>query len=81
MKLSLYQYNALTNDEKVLVLQEYGKPLTRRTEKDWDIELFGLFDFYVEVMIKEPDKEDVKLRTFRSISVLEPYLEQIKLDI
>ncbi|MBW6491893.1 MAG: hypothetical protein K0B15_11945 [Lentimicrobium sp.] len=52
-----------------------------RFEEGFDINLYSLFDFYVEAWYNPEANEIEKFRTFKSLNPLEPYLDRIKLNL
>ena len=52
-----------------------------RFENDFHINLYSLFEFYVEVWYKGEKPTFEKFHTFSSANSLEPYLDRIKLNI
>ena len=42
--------------------------------------LYALWSFYVEVFYDPKKNKMTKFRTFKSLSPLEPYLDQVELD-
>jgi hypothetical protein len=52
--------------------------MARKTEKA-NIELFSLYNFYVEVFF-ENDEEPLFLKAFRDVSFLDSYLNTINID-
>ncbi|MBE0662549.1 MAG: hypothetical protein IH597_08785 [Bacteroidales bacterium] len=79
--MNLYQYIALSNDAKSQLLWEQGIYVMNRFEDDLAINLYMLSDFYVEAWYNQNSNKIVKLRPFRSLNLLETYLNQIKLNI
>ncbi|MFB1022428.1 MAG: hypothetical protein QMC40_06675, partial [Vicingaceae bacterium] len=53
--------------------------LTNRLEQNFGLTLYGLFDFYVEVHLNNETNEIEKIRAFKSIEPLTPYLDEIDL--
>jgi len=81
MDIGLYEYNALTDTEKGQLLWDEGVYLMSRFEDNYRINLYSLFDFYVEAWYELAKNKITKLRTFRSLNALEPYLNFISLNI
>lgn len=52
--------------------------MTRKTEK-FRVELFYLYNFYVEVFF-ENEEEPLFIKPFRDLSELKPYLKLINID-
>ncbi len=49
MKISLYELNALSDNEKAQVVLEHGTHLKISEEDGYIINLYSLSDFYVEI--------------------------------
>jgi hypothetical protein len=81
MKLGLYEYNALPEASKAHLLWLEGTYLMHRFEDNYKINLYSLFDFYVEAWYSPNKNEIEKFRTFKSLNALTPYTDQITLNI
>ena len=57
-----------------------GVYLSERAQGDCFIALYRVHDFYVEVYYSFADNEIVKLISFHSDLLLEPYLNKINID-
>ena len=79
--MTLYEYIPLSTDEKAQILWEQGIFVMNRFEGDLAVNLYMLSDFYVEAWYNQKSNKIVKLRPFRSLNVLEIYLNQIKVNI
>jgi hypothetical protein len=63
------------------ILCERGVMLAEREEDGNTIVLYSVDGFYVEVYYRTLDSEIIKLRSFHSAELLEPYLGKISLDV
>lgn len=79
--IGIYQYNMLKPDDQALTLWESGVFIMNRKEDKYQINLYSLFDFYVEVWYDSMMNSIKKFRTFKAVDVLEPYLDRINLNL
>jgi len=79
--IGLYDYEILNKDAKALLLWRNGTFIMSRLESDFSINLYSLFDFFVEAWYHGDINSIEKIRTFKSLEALEPYLDRIKLDL
>lgn len=79
--ISLYEFNRLDIDSKYSLVWEHGVFLMNRYEGNFKINLYSLFDFFIEIWYQSEMSSIEKIRTFKSLEALEPYLEKIKLDL
>jgi hypothetical protein len=79
--MGLYEYNMLDIDIKALILWDKGIFLLNRFEGDYSINLYSLYDFYVEAWYKSDINSIEELKTFKSMKPLEPYLDRINLNL
>ena len=79
--MTFQQYQALNCHRKAEVLWLDGvyMELIRNTPF-LNIELYGLFDFYVEIYYNRKTEEPLFIKAFNSTSGLNPYLELIDID-
>lgn len=79
--LSLHQFAALSEDEKIAHLEEAGVYLEVYKEASgYRIALFSLYSFYAEVWLyKKRDRID-RINTFTSYRRLSHYLDQVNID-
>jgi hypothetical protein len=75
--MTLYQYKALQEKEQAEVLWECGVHLGERSYEDHKILLYQIEDFYVEVFYHQEQNRLVRLRSFRNVDQLRPYLERM----
>ena len=79
--MTLYEYNLLDPDTKSQVLWDKGTFIMTRIENPYRINLYSLFDFFAEAWYNDDANSIDKIRTFKSINALEPYLSKIKLNL
>ena len=79
MKISLYEFNVLTDFEKTQVVLENDTNLKTRKEEGYIVNLYSLPDFYVEVWYDEESNRINKIRSLKSIDQLGPYIDGIDL--
>jgi hypothetical protein len=77
--MRIYDFKALTKTEKAKAVWK-GKLLANREEDNYNILLFNLGDFYVEVFYNANENKIVKFKSFTTFSQLEPYLEKISIS-
>lgn len=74
-------FNRLPSWSQVEVLNKKGTVVAQRTHKDWEITLYSLNNFFVELWVK-PDLEIIG--SFHSsvnpLAILEPYTQDIQLE-
>lgn len=75
--MGLYEYNQLSLPEQLGLLWENGVFLFNRREEAFGINLYQVSDFYVESWLDDKQNKITKVRAFKNISQLEPYLENI----
>ena len=76
--MGIYEFNQLPLDGKEKLVWEDGIFLTNRLKQNLALTLYSLFDFYVEVHLNNEINEIEKIRTFKSIEPLTPYLDEIE---
>lgn len=79
--MGLYEFNILNKDDKARILWNSGVFLMNRFENGYSINLYSLFDFYVEVWYLSQTNEIERLHTFKSLEKLQPFIERINLDL
>ncbi|HEX8334333.1 MAG TPA: hypothetical protein VF622_17050 [Segetibacter sp.] len=75
--MTLYQFNALNQQEQASVLWEDGVMLTAITNKDYRLLLYQIDAFYVEVWFHKKRNKIVRYMSFIGTDKLTPYLNQI----
>jgi hypothetical protein len=79
--MGLYDYNILPDEQKAIILWDKGVFIMNRYHEEFSINLYSLFDFYVEVWYEDTINSINKFRTFKSASQLNPYIDRINLDL
>lgn len=79
--MTFEQYQALTCHQKseVLWLDGIYLELIRNTPS-LNIELYGLFNFYVEIYYNRQTDEALFIKAFKHTAGLNPYLSQIPIE-
>ena len=72
------EFDALHKEEQVEVVYKDGVYIGNRQEPGFIIILYQIHDFYVEMFFFECELLNVK--SFRSIELLDPYLETIDIS-
>ena len=78
MKLS--DFIVLTEDEKKTTVLHRGVLVAKRTTFDCMVFLFQMDDYYVEAFCNPHNKAIEEYRVFNNITLLNPYLETIRID-
>lgn len=76
-----YEFAILNDNEKADALWKHGIFLMNRFEDGYSINLYSLFDFFVEAWYDDKKIAIRKFRHFKSINCLEPYIDQIDLNL
>ena len=79
--LSLKDFNHLTHLEKMVYLKKWGTYLAIRRTNVFEIKLYYLHNFYVELYFRPNYGTCEYIGNFQDVTMLEPYLNKIKLDI
>ena len=77
--MTLYQFNSLKEVEKLRIIL-YLKPIAKRTDEMYSYDLYAVDSFYIEITYAAADCTLIGLRSFKTITLLEPYLEQIDIS-
>lgn len=77
--MRIYDFVKLTKGEKAKAVWK-GKLLANREEDNYNILLFNLGDFYVEVYYNSSENKIVKFKSFTAFAQLEPYLKKISIS-
>jgi hypothetical protein len=75
--MTIYQYKVLQEKEQAEVLWEMGVHLGERFDGEHKILLYQIEGFYVEVFYHQEQNKLVRLRSFRNVDQLRPYLERM----
>lgn len=77
--MTLYQFKLLDELEQWQVVWE-AEPIAKRTDKENRHDLYAVGDFYIEVKYKMPQNIRTGLRSFKTATLLEPYLGLIDIS-
>ena len=77
--MGIYKFNQLSLDEQKELVWSVAVFLTNRIEQNFGLSLYKLFDFYAEVHLNNDTNQIEKIKTFKSIEPLQPYLDEIDL--
>ena len=77
--IGLYEFNQLELSKQKEIVWKQGIFLINRKENNLGLSLYKVSDFYVEVHLNNETNEIEKIRTFKSIEALTPYLDEIDL--
>jgi hypothetical protein len=76
--LSFDEYSSLDEDLQTQILSLEGVRLELvRNCRHLSVELYALYNFYVEIFFDKKTEEPLYLKAFKKIKNLEPYLESI----
>ena len=78
--ITLYEFNALSKNEKAEVLCECAIFLYERPDAVYRIALYYMPNFYVEVKYDMANNCITEFQLFTSTRLLEPYLSQIDIS-
>ena len=78
--MDIYEFNHLVLDQQKKLVWQDGIFLTNRKVQNLGLSLYRLFDFYAEVHLNNGTSEIEKIRTFKSVEPLMPYLDEIDLN-
>lgn len=77
--MTLYQFNALDEMEQAQTAWE-GTHLGNRSHENFDVLLYQVDSFYVEIFYEREFNTIAKLRSFSSTDQLTPYFSQIDIS-
>lgn len=77
--MTLYEYNLLGTPGQAAVLWDKGVPIGERFNGEYNILLYPIDGFYVEVFYHPEQNTIARLRRFRSTGQLRSYLDKIDL--
>jgi len=78
--MQLYQYSTLSHCDQVDILCKKGIRLGSRTDEDYNITLYQIDGFYVEVFYHRKKRHVTHLRPFSTTDLLEAYLDDIDIS-
>ncbi len=77
--MTLQQFANFDNMQQMETLYKAGIYLGKRRYNDRIIFLYQIDSFYIEVFFNRDKNKVVKLRSFRSTDLLEPYLKHMSI--
>jgi hypothetical protein len=76
--LTYHEFQALNEDMQTQLLSLDGVYLDlNRSKGRYHIELYALYNFYVEIFFERSTEEPMYLKAFQKMKSLDPYLEMI----
>jgi hypothetical protein len=78
--MTLYEFNSLDEQGKLEVVVGDSVYIATREDKEHMIRLYHTDDFYIELFYHFDEEALKKIRTFRNVSQLEPYLGNINIE-
>jgi hypothetical protein len=78
--MTLYQFKIKNETEQTDIIDEKGELIAERTEKFCTIHLYQVGSFYVEVYHHNHFNVAVRVKSFKDVKHLDPYLQQINID-
>jgi hypothetical protein len=78
--MTLYEYKLLSETEQKVMLWERGVYLSERYDLQHCIGLYQIEGFYVEVFYAREQNTIRRIRSFKSVDQLRPYLGKIDLS-
>jgi hypothetical protein len=78
--MTLYEFNALTDTDKANTVWNDGEFVGDRLQEFYNVLLYQVHAFYVELFYNPEANEIVHLRSFSSTDQVEPYLTKIDLQ-
>jgi len=74
------EFQALSHQEKVELLFDQGQELMNRIFVFYNIKLYSLFDFYVEIWYKQTTNKIDKLNIVKLTDIIHLYESQINIQ-
>ena len=78
--MKLLEFQLLSQDEQIIILYQQGVYIGKKRQGDRTRLLFQLDSFYVEVIYTSYRRSIHRIHISDSTAILEPYLEQIKIE-
>ena len=79
--VGFHTYQWLPQDMQAEILLQFGVYLELiRETPQFNIELYALNDFYVEIYFDKESEDPLSLKAFCSVDELEPYMPLIDID-
>ena len=79
--MTLYQFNLLDEAEQIEAIWYKSVKLSEREDEEFFYNLYQIDSFYIEEKFIKPDKLRIAFKTFATTTLLEPYLDKIKIII
>jgi hypothetical protein len=76
--MNLSTFDSLSSDQQLQIVRERGAYLLTRKGRNGRIGLYHLGPIFVEVWYDPEDTYVKMVRAFKSVALLEPYLEKIQ---
>ena len=76
-----YEFNLLPLKEKAQCTWEHGTYLANRIESHFAINLYHVDKFFVEVWYHPEEVRINQIRSFKSKTCLDPYIDKIDIEI
>lgn len=78
--MKLADFILLTEDERISVLWREANIIAERKERGYNVFLYQIYSFYIEVWHSCNVMDKYKLRSFNTTEELEPYLQKIDIS-
>jgi len=78
--MTIFQFHQLSEKEQLDTLEESGVYIAERDGAFYNIKLYQLENFYVELYLHTHFNVVVNINCFTNTDCLDPYLENIDLD-
>ena len=78
--MTQYHFNILDENEKANIVWNKGIQIGERNDRFYNIRLYQVDNFYVEVFHHSHFNVITKFRSFTNLRFLEPYLQEISLE-
>lgn len=79
-KIGIYELNLLATNEQADYLWNNGEFITNAIQHGGTYQLHVLHDFYVELEYHAVQNRVTQLKSFKTSTLLEPYLNQLKFE-
>ena len=78
--MKLADFILLGEDERIAVLWREANIIAERKDRGYNVFLYQIYSFYIEVWHSCNLKDKYKLRSFSGTEELEPYLQKIDIS-
>ncbi len=79
--MTLYQFNLLDEQEQIEAIWYKSVKLAEREDEEHFYNLYQIDSFYIEEKFIKPDKLRVAFKTFATTTLLEPYLDKMRIKL